>query len=223
VVTPAYLVDPKARRIVVPRSLHLDAAKLPLTGGEICRLPYALSVKEVEAEADAVVVAFSPQDFLHERSHFARYFEREPNDPDPTEYLESAWTTGALVIEEVKFSKPGVPIEPRQVVAFTEPVGLTIGDQGVVKDVRDDCTEIKQGSRYVLFLTRGDDGAYHLCNMNLGRFNTDGTDPEDEIGGGLLPDGSKTDKQVLREQLSREYGIRFAPPRDGSSPPPSGG
>ena len=51
--------------------------------------------------------------------------------------------------------------------------------------------------------------AYEVGNLLLGHFNADGTDPLDEIGGGIAADGTKSLKQRLRDELTARYGIQF--------------
>ncbi|MBC8138125.1 MAG: hypothetical protein H8F28_19770 [Fibrella sp.] len=123
------------------------------------------------------------------------------------------WSTGPFIVERVLFQKSGNNLITGQIKQVVEPVGVVLTPgSGAVRSILEDCFELKQGSRYVLFVNRGTDGTYGIDNFNLGRFNTDGTDCEDEIDAtnGFLPEGIKTNKQRLREELTAQYGITFA-------------
>ena len=145
------------------------------------------------------------------RTHFVRYHVPDLFDNDPNEYVVEEWTVGSFAVTGVLNSPAGFGITVGQTIRVAEPVGLVdYGSGGFIKSVIEDCAELKSGASYVLFVAKETDGTYTLDNLNQGRFNTDGTDPEDEIGGGVSPDGMKSDKQSLRDELTAQYGVAFS-------------
>ncbi len=136
----------------------------------------------------------------------------DPLDSGNDEYLKEAWSEGNFQVEQVLYQRPGDPVAAGQTIRYAEPVGLFVEDGQTIKTLVNKCFELKQNSRYLLVLDRHGDGVYWLVNLNNGRFNTDGTDLDDEQLGGILPDGTKTNKQKLREELTAAYGVTFAVP-----------
>ena len=106
----------------------------------------------------------------------------------------------------------------RIIIFLSEPIGITRSENRYNSISSNNCTELKQNSQYVLFLCRHRSPRYKVVyatfNMELGRFNTDGTDPDDNIG-------LYRWKQLLREQLADVYGVTFVPV-DFGSPDTSG-
>ncbi|MBC8141154.1 MAG: hypothetical protein H7Y38_06910 [Armatimonadetes bacterium] len=165
-------------------------------------------MSEVLSQADGVVVGKPTQEFIYGRVHRELLSRISAFDPEREQYPILQWTYGAFAIDRVI---TGTGFVFGQSYEVSEPVGLrSYGSRGVVKNVIENCYEIKQNATYLLFLKRKRDGKYQTFNGNLGRFNLDGTDPEDEIGGGFRPDGTKTEKQKLREELmAPPYNVVF--------------
>ncbi len=176
-------------------------------------MSYANTLAEATNSFDAIVLGKPTQNFAS-RVHGVRYLPQDPDDSDTNQYVESEWSEGTFQIERVLYQKPGHSLSAGQTLPIVEPVGVAVtATSRVLKSVIEDCYEIKQNSKYILFIGRGTDGTYGTDNFNRGRFNTDGTDCEDEVGivNGMYPNGVKTDKQKLREELTAQYGITFAP------------
>ncbi len=196
--------------IKMPTNAKVSAAKIIPSEG---RISYVTSVTEATTAFDAIVLGRPTQDFVA-REHAVRYMPKDPGDDDPNQYVSAEWSEGAFVIDRVLFQKPSNSLTMGQNLPIVEPVGVAVtSPTEAVRSVFEECFELEQNSQYVLFLTRGTDGTYVIDNFNLGRFNTDGTDCEDEVSNtnGLKLDGTKTDKQKLREELTARYGITFAP------------
>ena len=179
-------------------------------------LRYLNSLDMVKANVDAIVVGAPTQDFVN-REHKTTYLPQDSGDDDTRLYVDSSWTRGPFVVSQVLYQKASSTptITPGQTISLAEAVGLSYDPtNGGVRQIIENCTEIKQSSKYVAFIVRGTDGSYSIDNFNLGRFNTDGTDVEDELGvtNGTLSDGSKTGKQNLRDQVTAQYGITFLVP-----------
>ena len=187
---------------------HLDTRGIK-TSAASAEMRYMETLDEVKQRADAIVVGYPTQDFAS-RAHRVRYLPQD--DGDPAKYVDSAWTQGPFHVDRVLYQKAGRSLTSGQTISLAEPVGLSYdANTGAVRSIIEDCTELKQRSKYVLFLLAGNDGSYIFINFNLGRFNTDGTDREDELGmtNGTCLDGSKTAKQNLRDQLAAKYGVKF--------------
>lgn len=75
-----------------------------------------------------------------------------------------------------------------------------------MKILGDDYTELKQGSQYLLFLRKNGYGQWGIINMNRGKFNLDGSDPND-----LGRATGEEDKSVLKADVLRYYGQRLGP------------
>ncbi|MBC8135239.1 MAG: hypothetical protein H8F28_05030 [Fibrella sp.] len=178
---------------------------------------YAHTLEEIR-ESLAIVVGYPVTDFI-DREHGTEYYY----DPDIKQQLpENRWTLGPFRITRVLYQKPDFELSAGQTISLVEPVGLFEDRQGeLLKKVTGDCYEMKQNSEYVVFIGKSQDGTcFGADNYNLGRFNTDGTDLEDELGvvGGYNTDGTPTDKQKLRDEITGRYGIRFAPIGSSTSP-----
>ncbi len=196
-------------RIIPPANLGASRIK----GGSITDcIAYLYSLDDILADPDivAIVVGKPTQSFVA-RDHFVTWLEQEPPDPGPNMYPERQWAEGNLVVSRVLWSG-SAGITAGSTIRFSEGVGLLqYGASGWYKTRIGDCAELRKRSEYVLILGGKQNGAYELVNSNLGRFNTDGTDTEDEVGGGFRGT-SITIKQSLREELTAAYGVRFAVP-----------
>ena len=185
------------------------------------QMSYDLNLTQVRNTSDAIIIGRPTQDFAN-RVFAQTYLPQDPDDADNSLYVSSEWTEGSFVIEQVLHQRSGHFLAPGQTITVAETVGVAVTPTGAFRSVIENCYELKQNKRYVLFVGRGDAGAYVVDNFNLGRFNTDGTDTEDEVGvtNGLV-NGIKTDKQKLREELITAYGVVFVPtPTPSPTPAP---
>ncbi len=198
------------KRTTVPRGT--DLAKVKTTHAD-CRYFSLSTLSAIKADNNSIVVGRPTQGFV-DRSHLYTILNQpfDPLDRDSASYLNEAWSEGSFVVDQVLYARPGDPISAGQTIRYAEPVGLVTENGNIIKTVEDNCRETKQNSRYVMVLDRHSrDGVYWLVNLNEGRFNTDGTDAEDEVNapGGVNTDGTKTRKQTLREELTAAYGVAF--------------
>ncbi|KOR82480.1 hypothetical protein AM231_19390 [Paenibacillus solani] len=63
-----------------------------------------------------------------------------------------------------------------------EPIGLRQTYTGKERIASEGYTAMKKGSEYVIFLGKNTFGQYSVINMQAGKFNLDGTDPDDLSG-----------------------------------------
>ncbi len=201
--TPRYrVVKSRLPKGITKSQIHI--------AGPVSCIRYRETLADVLANADAIVVGTPTQEFVYGRAHYALMSPVSIFDKGGESLPLIEWTDGAFRVESVL---SGTAIQVEQVISVSEPVGLmSYGAQGVFKSVIENCYELKQNSRYVLFLKRKRNGKYQTFNANLGRFNTDGTDAEDEVTGNTKRDGSKSFKQMLRDELTAAYGVTFAVP-----------
>lgn len=141
------------------------------------------SVPALEQAADAIVVGRPAQDFL-DRRHLASYM--------PDGHLAVAATEGELQVLRV-IKGPAELLRYGQTLPVVEPTGLVEGRDGGLVLIEEEGTKaLKQGSAYILFLKKNEMGSFSIINMNLGKFNLDGTDPEDDLDETVGPPGVAT-------------------------------
>ncbi|WP_054404076.1 hypothetical protein [Paenibacillus solani] len=71
------------------------------------------------------------------------------------------------------------PEEDASNLKVIEPIVLRQTLSGKEKLTMAGYTEMKSGSRYMIFMAKNTYGQYSVINMQAGKFNMDGTDPED--------------------------------------------
>jgi hypothetical protein len=85
-----------------------------------------------------------------------------------------------------------------------EPVGIVgEGVKGGGKKIKiniEGYQEMKKGKKYLLFLKSNSHGGFSVLNMNSGKFNLDGTDPED-----LGQRAAKDEKLKLKQDVFKKY------------------
>ncbi|KOP64968.1 hypothetical protein AMS62_06650 [Bacillus sp. FJAT-18019] len=74
------------------------------------------------------------------------------------------------------------PKEEAANLKVIEPIGLRQTYRGKERIASDGYTAMKKGSQYVIFLGENTFGQYSVINMQAGKFNLDGTDPDDLSG-----------------------------------------
>lgn len=177
------------------------------TGHSEAKCGYEGTLSGVRTSDMSIVVGHATQDFLN-RSHRYTTLPQDSDvlDRDTNTYVDDAWTEGTFVVDRVLYARPGDAITAGSTITFAEHVGIVTDHGAAVKTVMESSNELAKDSQYVVFFDRhGDDGVYWLTNLNLGHFNTDGTDPQDEIGGGIRGSGSHSAKQKLRDELAAQY------------------
>ena len=214
------------KRHPTDKSLNFKVVKIPANAKlsrasnaeSMARMSYPANLTQVQSSSDAIVLGRPTEDFLN-RQHAYYPLPQDPDDVDSTEYVSSEWAEGDFVIEQVLWQRSDHTLVAGQHLPIVEPVGVVVSGSQVFRSVLEDCYEMKRDSRYVLFIGRGTDGTYAIDHHNLGRYNTDGTDSDDEVDaiGGLWENGDKTDKQKLRDELTATYGVTFVSP----PPPPA--
>ena len=89
----------------------------------------------------------------------------------------------------------------------------------------DDCYPLQGSSRYLIAVNPSSPSGYFQSNLNLGRFNIDGTDPFDDVAAVNFT-GGITDKRQLRDALVARFNVTgvvepLPTPRCSTSFPPS--
>jgi hypothetical protein len=150
---------------------------------------------ELERGAELIVVGTPSEDFFGRRFLVKRY---------PDGHVMTFATAATIRVSRVIKSPPGFRLSPQRTLQVLEPVGLINEGPaaGWVKINMEDYKELKRGSRYLLFLKRNTFGQYGIINMNLGKFNLDGTDPED-LGGNNRRAADQ--KQRFKANAIRKY------------------
>ena len=203
-------VPTNVKRIIIPAGVRFDRKHCTFARGQIS---YDKTLAQVMSTSDAIVIG-KPTQSLETRAFSVEYLPQDPEDTSVVPDISSEWSVGNFQIEQVLYQKNGFNLSAGQMLQVAEAVGVTITQTAAYRSIVEDCYETKPNSRYVLFIGRGDNNVYVVDNFNLGRFNTDGTDTEDEMNAvaGLWESGGKTDKQKLREELTAAYGVTFAVP-----------
>lgn len=123
----------------------------------------------LEEAADIIVIAHTSQS-IGERNNVIRYWD--------TGGIEYFYTETKLAVEKVVKApsdlalKEGDSFDVLETFAYT-----TMGPRQKLR--MDDYIELRQNSRYALFLKKNTSGQYYIMNRNEGKFNLDGTDADD--------------------------------------------
>ncbi|MFB7816697.1 hypothetical protein ACFC0X_21280 [Paenibacillus chitinolyticus] len=86
-------------------------------------------------------------------------------------------------------------LTPKTTIQVGEPISYFQGLTGKSKITREDYTELKKSSNYLLFLKKNSEGLYFIMNAEFGKYNTDHTDADDE---------KYAPKQTFREQMIQD-------------------
>lgn len=167
------------------------------------------SLNEIEAQSVLAVVAVPLEDFL-DRQHVATYL--------PDGEIAQTGTLGRYQVLRVLSTSPDLKGSVPEVLRVLEPVGLI--DQpvvGLTKVTPEDYSEMRKGSTYILFLLRNKVGSYSLVGQTDGKYNVDGTDPQDDVEAAKIAANTASDsrrknapattrKQGIRAEVLRKYG-----------------
>lgn len=74
------------------------------------------------------------------------------------------------------------PEEDAVNLTVIEPIGVYQTFKGKKRIAYEGYTEMKKGSKYLIFLKKNSYGQYSVINMQAGKFNLDGTDSDDSKG-----------------------------------------
>ncbi len=151
------------------------------------------NVDALDNAADIVLVGIPLQDFLG-RQHVTTRFA------DGT--VQDFYTLTDVKVEKVIKKPSDLALEDSQTFRVIEPVGLIEEKNGKVKILDEDYQELKQGKKYILFLKSNGAGGYSIINMNLGKFNLDGLDPDD-IGDAKHPTEVEEKVKFKKNVLSK--------------------
>ncbi|MFF2886481.1 hypothetical protein [Paenibacillus sp. NPDC057967] len=108
-------------------------------------------------------------------------------DFEDREVLSKETSTGILMYiatsTEIKVEKVlKGPKEDAVDLNVIEPVGLKQTFKGKERITIEGYTAMKRGSQYLIFLSKNTFGQYGVINMQAGKFNLDGTDPNELSG-----------------------------------------
>ncbi|WP_195576911.1 hypothetical protein [Paenibacillus sp. 1001270B_150601_E10] len=127
------------------------------------------SAQSLYNNADMVVIGSPVKDFEDRELHLTRF---------STGAIEDIATFTELDVKKVLKG----PEEYAAGLTVIEPLGMYQTYRGKEKITSDGYTEMKKGSTYLIFLGENTFGQYSVINMQAGKFNLDGTDPEDLTG-----------------------------------------
>jgi hypothetical protein len=130
------------------------------------------TIEELEAASDLILIGRPTLDFL-DRRHINQF--------EPRGHIMWWLTEGPFEVSRVIKGKVTLDRNMKAIVQVSEDTGLfEQPNYGLVKMKSEDNNEIKGGSLYMVFLKKNGIGSYSIINGNLGQFNLDGTDPEDD-------------------------------------------
>lgn len=138
--------------------------------------------KQLFAGAHMVVIGQPFKDFEDRELHLTRF---------ATGAIEDFGTFTEIHVEKVLKG----PKEDATNLTVFEPVAEYQTYKGKVRLASEGYTPMKKDSRYLIFLKKNRTGQYYVINMQSGKFNLDGTDPEDNIDEGNY-------KQNIIEELN---------------------
>jgi hypothetical protein len=130
------------------------------------------SVEKLEEDSDLILIGRPTLDFLD---------RRHVNEFASNGMLISWITEGPFEVSRVIKGKVALNADMKAIVLVAEGTGLFEQPRrGLTKMQDENNYELKEGSLYMVFLKRNPLGSYSIINGNLGQFNLDGTDPEDD-------------------------------------------
>lgn len=119
--------------------------------------------------AELVLIGTPTKDFL-DRKHIMTYYESGD--------IQDYYTITDFKIEKIVKKPNTLEIYELENFPVVEPVGLYKSLDRKVKLAIDNYWEMKPGSKYIVFL-KETNGKYCVINSNLGKFNLDKTDSDD--------------------------------------------
>jgi hypothetical protein len=137
-----------------------------------------------------LVVIGSPTKDFKDREQKSTFF------PDGT--LEDFYSVSNIKIEKI-LKAPNDFDKNTTSLDIVEPVALVENGLGKEKFMRDSYTELKKGSKYIIYLTKNIYNRYTVNGFDA-RFNLEGTDPEDEG-----KEGVKEHKKELKKEIEAKY------------------
>ncbi|WP_088549417.1 hypothetical protein [Paenibacillus aquistagni] len=122
--------------------------------------------------ADLVVIGTPIKDFKDRKLHLWKL---------PNGGIMDIATYTELKVEKVLKG----PKEDAVDLTVFEPIGVYQTFEGKRRMAYEGYTEMKKDSKYLIFLGKNAYGQYSVINMQAGKFNLDGTDPDDTKGSSI--------------------------------------
>ncbi|MBV6716150.1 hypothetical protein [Paenibacillus chitinolyticus] len=141
------------------------------------------SAEDLYKAADLVVSGFTNQSFEQRKKTVTTFLT--------TNAIQDFYTTTEFRTEYV--FKGNLP--HGTTIQVGEPVSYHQSLTGQSKITREDYSELKKSSNYLLFLKKNSEGLYFIMNAEFGKYNTDHTDADDE---------KYAPKQKFREQMIQD-------------------
>ena len=175
-----------------------NAARAPMREVSLSAkyLGYA-TVDELDADAQIIITGSPTEDFLNRKHVDTRY-------PDGTS--QDFHTLTSVQVDEIIKKPTDLKLEVGQLFPVIEPVGI-IGEEvkGGGKKIKiniEGYQEMKKDKKYIIFLKSNGLGGFSVINMNEGKFNVDGTDPDD-LGKEHTEKKEKLKKEVLSKYADK--------------------
>lgn len=129
-------------------------------------------VKDLVQDTELILLGSPTEDFS-KRKHVEVVNELDNS-------TEDAYTLTNFKIDRVIKSPSEEIFNKDDIIEFVEPVGLMQdSNRNKIKVVLDEYSELKKGSKYIIFLKKNAYGKYSLIFNNLGKYNVDNTDSTD--------------------------------------------
>ncbi|KOP68944.1 hypothetical protein AMS62_04235 [Bacillus sp. FJAT-18019] len=119
--------------------------------------------------AELVVIGSPTKDFEDREVHLTEL---------PKGFVADIATFTEINVEKVLKG----PEEDAVSLTVIEPIGVYQTFKGKKRIAYEGYTEMKKDNKYLIFLKKNSYGQYSVINMQAGKFNLDGTDPEDLTG-----------------------------------------
>lgn len=87
-------------------------------------------------------------------------------------------------------------VQPKATIQVGEPISYEQTLIGKYKSTIEGYTELKQNSKYLLFLKKNDQGLYFVIGSEVGKYNIDNTDPSDKAS-------KNESKQKIKRELNQ--------------------
>ncbi|WP_195573919.1 hypothetical protein [Paenibacillus sp. 1001270B_150601_E10] len=137
--------------------------------------------------AELVVIGSPTKDFEDREVHLTEL---------PKGFVADIATFTEINVEKVLKG----PEEVVKNLTVIEPIGVYQTFKGKKRIAYEGYTEMKKDSKYLIFLKKNSYGQYSVINMQAGKFNLDGTDPEDNSG----------EEAIIKKNIFTELTTNFA-------------
>lgn len=156
-------------------------------------------INDLDQDAQVILICTPLKDFLDREHIVTRYSDG---------HLQDFYTLTDVRIQKIIKKPADVKLEVGQTLQIIEPVSvLDQGKSGKVKVATENYQELRKASKYILFLMKGGIDKYGVINMNLGKFNLDGTDLDD-LGNEDKP-LEREKKLKFKKEVIKKYGDKL--------------